>query len=151
MTEAKEDPPAGLEEAGLAHAARTLGSRLCGLQHDMPAPRRSQHAEKAVARCGIPPASQVSPAASCCLIFFWFSQSPSSVTAAYTPMPTTSPLSLPTTWLHLESVLSPDFKVGLQVEVKGSYSVTPAMQTLDLSLMSAMPTISKKKKNNNNP
>lgn len=130
----------------MAHAAHTLGSRLCGLQHDVPAPRRSQRTEKAVARCGIPPASQVSPAASCCLIFFWFSQSTSSVTAAYTPMPTTSPISLPTAYLHLESVLSPDFKVGLQAEVKGSYSVTPAMQTLDLSLMSAMPTIGKKRK-----
>lgn len=127
----------------MAHAAHTLSSWLRGLRHGVPAPHRSQHSGKAAAHWDIPPASQVSPAASCLLIFFWFSQSTSSATAADTPMPTTSPLSLPTMYLHLESVLSPDFKVGLEVEV--SYSVTPAMPTLDQSLMSAVPTISQKK------
>jgi len=81
--------------------------KLQELQNGVPAPRRSQRTERAVALYGIPPASQVSPAASCHLIFFRFSQSTSSVTAANTPTPTTSSLSFPTTYLQLESVLSP--------------------------------------------
>lgn len=78
---------------------------------------RGQHTQKAVAHCDIPPASQMSSAASCCLIFLLFFQSTSSITTAKSQhwLPPFCPYPP-----HLESALSPDFEVRLQVQVKGT-------------------------------